>query len=315
MIGQTMSAIRKAILLCSILLVFPHAHALQIEPKDWDGYEFFDGGHSILVEEKTATDCVACAEIDPDLSLVAEEHGTRIAMVAYHPMDVNDAFQLEAGQHRIDRLSIQHSSLGPTPAFVVNNGEVREGVPSWPDVQGDILRSESNQRQYTKLRVTAESNSTHLTVTVMPPKVDEVVNDTQFTILFVEHKKMVDKAFDNPGEPHRDRVLVGLAEFATAGTHMLAINATIEAPYVASINHENVDEWSVIVVHEFTEERLSNNSFEDTKPLGVVELSVRSPVAEAGVELPLILPVLIFLSIGILGLVTVNLKEKVSEEE
>ncbi len=76
-----------------------------------------------------------------------------------------------------------------------------------------------------------------------------------------------------------------------------------------------MDEWSVIVVHEFTEERLSNNSFEDTKPLGVVELSVRSPVAEVGVELPLILPVLIFLSVGILGLVTVNIKEKVREEE
>ncbi len=37
MIGQTMSAARRAMLLCSILLLVPHANAIQIQPEDWEG--------------------------------------------------------------------------------------------------------------------------------------------------------------------------------------------------------------------------------------------------------------------------------------
>ena len=95
-----MGAVHKAILLCSILLILPHAHAVQIEPSDWKGSYTVQGGHSILLEEYTTTWCPRCAEIDPDLGIVAEEHGTRIAMVSYHPSDGVDAFGPEAAQHR-----------------------------------------------------------------------------------------------------------------------------------------------------------------------------------------------------------------------
>ena len=135
----------------------------QIEPSDWNGSYVVQGGHSILLEEYTTTWCPRCAEIDLDLGIVAEEHGTRIAMVSYHPSDGVDAFGPEAAQHRIERLKIQHTSLGATPSFIVHNGEVREDVVEWPDVQGDILRAESDQRQYTNLTVTAQTNDTHLT--------------------------------------------------------------------------------------------------------------------------------------------------------
>ena len=62
MIGQTMSAARRAMLLCSILLLVPHANAIQIQPDDWEGFVERTGGHSILVEEYTATHCASCAE-------------------------------------------------------------------------------------------------------------------------------------------------------------------------------------------------------------------------------------------------------------
>ncbi len=50
-----MSAARRAMLLCSILLLVPHANAIQIQPEDWEGSVSLTGGHSILVEEYTAT--------------------------------------------------------------------------------------------------------------------------------------------------------------------------------------------------------------------------------------------------------------------
>ena len=235
-------------------------------------------------------------------------------MVSYHPDDGIDAFGPDAAQHRIERLnSLERETLG-YPSFVVNNGLIREDVSSWPDVTKDILRAESNQRAYTNLTVTAQTNETHLTVTVMPPKGNEIVNGTQYTILFVEHKKTVPEGFDNPGEKHRDRVLVGLAEFPMDG-EMLAIDASIEAPFVASYPTQNMEEWSVIVVHEYTEEALKNRSIMNSQPLGVVELAVQSSALEEGAELPVILPVMVFLAVGILGLVTLQSKEKVREEE
>jgi thiol-disulfide isomerase/thioredoxin len=309
-----MGATRTAIILCCILLMMPFANARSIEPSEWDGWAVVEGGYSILVEEYTATWCPRCAEIDPDLGIVAEEHGKRIAMVSYHPDDGIDAFGPEAAQHRIDRLKSLDRETPGYPAFVVNNGVIHEDVSSWPDVTTDILRAESNQRAYTKLTVTAQTNETHLTVTVMPPKANEIVNGTQYTILFVEHKKMVPEGFDNPGEEYRDRVLVGLAEFPMDG-EMLAIDASIEAPFVASYPTQNLEEWSVIVVHEYTEEALKTRNIMNAQPLGVVELAVQSSALEEGTELPVILPVMVFLAVGILGLVTLQSKEKVREEE
>ena len=309
-----MGATRTAVILCCILLTMPFANARSIEPDEWDGWGVVEGGYSILIEEYTATWCPRCAEIDPDLSIVAEEHGKRIAMVSYHPDDGIDAFAPDAAQHRIERLKIQNREMPGYPSFMVNNGEIREDVSSWPDVQGDIMRAESNQRAYTKLMVTAHTNVTHLTVTVMPPKVNEIVNDTQYTILFVEHKKAVPSGFDNPGEKHRDRVLVGLAEFPMDG-EMLAIDASIEAPFVASYPIQTMEEWSIIVVHEYTEEALENRSIMNSQPLGVVEVAVQSSAFEEKTELPVILPVMVFLAVGILGLVTLQPMEKVREEE
>ena len=132
--------------------------------------------------------------------------------------------------------------------------------------------------------------------------------------MFVQHKKLVDKAFENPGEDHRDRVLVALAEFPMEG-QQLAIGATIDAPFVASYPTQGIEEWSVIVVHEYIEDELLNRSIIDSQPLGVVEISLKSSVVEEGAELPIILPIMIFLAIGILGVSSFQTKEKVREEE
>ena len=36
---------------------------------------------TVLVEERTAIWCPSCAEIDPELAIVAKSHGTRTAIV------------------------------------------------------------------------------------------------------------------------------------------------------------------------------------------------------------------------------------------
>jgi len=78
------------------------------------------GGRTLLVEEITATWCPSCAEIDPELLQVADSHGSRIALVALHPSDGEDAFQPAAAQPRIERLNLSNpGGAQSTPTIVV----------------------------------------------------------------------------------------------------------------------------------------------------------------------------------------------------
>ena len=69
-----------------------------------------------------------------------------------------------------------------------------------------------------------------------------------------------------------------------------------------------------IVIHEYIEEELVNRSIIDSQPLGVVEISMKSSVVEEGAEVPILLPIMVFLAVGILG-ISIQTKEKVREEE
>ena len=53
----------------------------------------------------------------------------------------------------------------------------------------------------------------------------------------------------------------------------------------------------------------------ESKPLGVVEISLKDPHREETTPLPLILPIFIFVSIGALGIISSGKKKKVKEEE
>jgi hypothetical protein len=76
-----------------------------------------------------------------------------------------------------------------------------------------------------------------------------------------------------------------------------------------------LEEWSVIVIHEYTASALDNRSIMNSQPLGVVQISMQSSVLDDSGEVPLLLPVMIFLAVGMLGLVSINSMEKVREEE
>ena len=71
-----------------------------------------------------------------------------------------------------------------------------------------------------------------------------------------------------------------------------------------------MDEWSAIVVHEYIEEELANRSIIDSQPLGVVEISMKSSVVEEGAEVPILLPIMVFLAVGILGGISIQTKKR-----
>ena len=142
----------------------------QAEVKDfdeeWNQEIIVSGGRTVLVEELSATWCVSCAEIDPYLQQVADAHGSRISIVTYHPSDGEDAFQPAAAKHRIERMKLVNPQIGATPSFVVESGQLRIGPDSWPDVQKDILKKETENQQYSQLGFNINKNSDEYTAKI-----------------------------------------------------------------------------------------------------------------------------------------------------
>ena len=241
------------------------------------------GGRTLLVEEITATHCVSCAEIDPELLQVADSHGSRIALVALHPSDGFDAFQPAAAQHRIERLNLSNPNVAQsTPTFVVEAGEPRRGYDAWTDVQRDILNAELARQDASELDVEVVKTDSGYRASVN--HADLVSNnETQLTMMVVEHGKAMPDNVVNPGGDHRDRVVVGLAECSlnnhSITTSVGLLSASVESTCETSfaIEFEDLKTWSVLLIHEPTAAALASG--EDPSSHGAVELAFRDRAA------------------------------------
>ena len=239
-------------------------------------------GRSLLIEEVTTTWCPTCAEIDPYLMGVADSHGSRITMVAYHPSDGEDAFQPPAAQHRIDRLGIHHGGAIPSPTFFVEGKNPRSGTDAWNDVQRDILELELTRQDTSTLQFEVVRNENGITARLLSFETNiPEFNDSQLTFLVLEHQKTVPTGFVNPGEKTRDRVLVATAECefntSTIKVQFELLNADVDEGCGTDfqITFEYMDEFSILLLHESTEDAIVNSE----APLGTygaVEFAYRS---------------------------------------
>jgi len=239
-------------------------------------------GRSLLIEEVTTTWCPTCAQIDPYLKGVADAHGSRITMVAYHPSDGEDAFQPPAAQHRIDRLGIHHGNAIPSPTFFVEGKNPRSGTDAWNDVQRDILDLELTRQDTSTLQFEVVRNEDGITARVLSFEATlSDLDESQLTFLVLEHQKSVPNDVVNPGEPTRDRVLVATAECTfnttTIETQLGLVNADVNegCSIDFEITFDDMEEFSILLLHESTEDAIVNSS----APLGTygaVEFAYRS---------------------------------------
>ena len=219
---------------------------------------------SILVEERTAIWCPSCAEIDPELEEVAKAHGSRIALVGLH---INDAFENDASLARIAyQEQINDNETYGTPTFFVDGLVTAEGYDAWQDVQKRILIQESS-------RQSPENYTFDLS--------DENFNISapdfgQISIMIVEHEKSVPEGEDNPGEDHRDRVLIGMKVINSTG--VVSEYGDLKLP----------EKWSIIVSHEpedggvpYGVVEITNQKFESSTDYNLLTIVAISIVAGA----------------------------------
>jgi len=239
-------------------------------------------GRSLLVEEVTTTWCPSCAQIDPYLRGVADSHGSRIAMVAYHPSDGEDAFQPPAAQHRINRLGLLHGDAIPSPTFFVEGKNPRSGTEAWNDVQRDILDLELTRQDTTLLQFEVLRTADGITARVLSfGDMSVELENTQLTFLVLEHQKTVPDGFVNPGEPTRDRVLVATAECdmntstITTQLGLASVNVNQGCMIDFEIMFNDMTEFSILLIHESTENAILNSEA-SLGTYGAVEFAYRS---------------------------------------
>ena len=249
--------------------------------------ETISGGRSLLIEEYTATWCPSCAEIEPYLMDFANTHGSRIAMVAYHPSDDVDAFEPLAAQNRISRLQITHPDLASTPTFIVEDGALRIGPDSWPDVNSDILNEEVKRQSYTHLKLDIQQDNDTWTATAKIIE-NETVDNGQLTIMIIQHQKIVPDGFDNPGDETRDRVLIAIAECDIASSSIISNVELLSAETTTCVDDFSVtfspenEFFSVLLIHEPTTSQLENGT---TGTFGVVEYKSNSVITtQSGID-------------------------------
>ena len=194
---------------------------------------------TILVEERTAIWCASCAEVDPELAIVAKSHGSRTAIVGIH---VTDEFENDASLARVDYQRQTDTTEYGTPTFFVDGLKTAEGYDAWSDVQSRILTQENNRMAPEDMALKLVSGE----IEIPTPEYGQI------TLMILEHEKPVPKNADNPGEDTRDRVLVGMRVVNSSGNSSEYGN--LEMP----------ETWSLVMVHE---------PVEGGSPYGVVQVS------------------------------------------
>ena len=264
--------------LCSqVAISTSHAEVKQYS-EDWVGDVTISGGRTLLVEELSATWCVSCADIDPYLQQVADSHGSRISIVTYHPTDGEDAFQPEAAKYRIDRMKLVNPDIGSTPTFVVENGIPRVGPESWPDVQKDILKQEINRQESSMMSLSITKANDVYTAKIVNTSLLNVSFDTQLTFLLMTHELSMPDGFFNPGEAHRDRVVVATASCNIGNNSISGIgfnqSSVTKCSDDFSVEFTHEGKFSIVLIHEATDSSLEQKpDFSNT--LGVVEFAYR----------------------------------------
>ena len=136
-----------ALLVLFVLLLQPFALAQTDEP---DVSREVEGGHSILLEQYTATWCDSCAVVDPWITDFVDAHSTRVVRVALHPDD-HDPFGSPLTTHRIALKQTDEQLQLPT--FWFDGQGQLQGTVSQSLLENELRSAEISRSDWIRMHV------------------------------------------------------------------------------------------------------------------------------------------------------------------
>ena len=109
-----------------------------------------EGGHSILLEQYTATWCESCATVDPWITDFVDAHSTRVVRVALHPDD-HDPFGSPLTTHRIALKQADDQLQLPT--FWFDGQGQLQGTASQSLLENELRSAEISRSDWIRMRV------------------------------------------------------------------------------------------------------------------------------------------------------------------
>ena len=189
------------LLVLFVLFLQPYALAQTDEP---DVSREVEGGHSILLEQYTATWCDSCATIDPWIIDFVDAYSTRVVRVALHPDD-HDPFGGPLTTHRIGLKQAEHQLQLPT--FWFDGQGQLEGAVSQPLLANELRSAENGRSDWIGMNVEWDTwnhemaEDTHVITIRLNAKLAE---NSTMTVFRIQSLEMTSEIANNGIDVHHD---------------------------------------------------------------------------------------------------------------
>jgi hypothetical protein len=188
------------------------------------------GGHSILLEQYTATWCDTCATVDPWISEFTDDHSGRVVRVALHPDD-HDPFGSPLTTQRLALKQADYQYSLPTFWFD-GEGEL-EGQVSQSLLENSLRSAEVNREHWIGMQVWWDTweNQPHNDVQQIAIHIeDDLSENATITVFRLESLEMTSEIANNGIDVHHD-----------VATQMV----TFDRDGVVSDSFEGVHGWTI----------------------------------------------------------------------
>ena len=183
------------------LMILPLAGA-DDRPPDESREEM--GGHSILLEQYTATWCDTCATIDSWILDFIDDRSSRVVRVALHPLGP-DPFGSNLTTHRV-YLNGDSGDVS-LPSFWFDGEGQLEGDVSQSTLENGLRDAEANREYSVSIHLWWDTwnNEPHDTIQEISIHIDgEIPENANITVFRLETLKMLDEIAYNGVDNHHD---------------------------------------------------------------------------------------------------------------
>jgi len=291
-------------LVVAIILISTPAFSAQQDDSNQPNHSS-QGGHTIIMEQFTATWCDICATIDPWLPDWADARGSRITRIALHDT-FDDPLGNPVTTHRLSRFATPNPAA---PSFWFDGDNEIVGGVSQADLDLALLSAESLRSSDSILSISTYSgvSSDGQETIQIEVELSEVYfeDNSQISGFILRDSSILSEQALNGITEHHD-VIVGYAE-AALNTEVISFNYGLHSGRMASqqsnfkmiitfqIDFEHQDELTIVGVHELIQRN------DEMSTLGATSLTLDDQ-SNASSRVPLWFPLSLVLILSALAL-------------